>query len=161
MRRAVFLDRDGVLLDHKGSVFPGTKAALDRLKDAGFLLVMVTNQPDIATGAMDKNVLDRVNIGLGKILPLDGIRVCPHIDDDKCPCRKPKAGMLRSAGKEKEIDLSRSFMVGDRWRDISAGHEAGCVTVLIGTGYGEPFPIKPDHRVADLDTAATLILESA
>lgn len=161
MRRAVFLDRDGVLLDHNGSVFPGVRVALDRLKDAGFLLVVVTNQPDIAAGTMDKNVLHRVHVNLSAILPLDDIKICPHDDAAKCACRKPNPGMLLSAAKEHDIDISRSYIIGDRWRDISAGTNAGCQTVLVGTGYGEPFPTKPQHRVADLDAAATLILESA
>lgn len=161
MRRAVFLDRDGVLLDHNGSVFPGAKAALDRLRNEGFALVMVTNQPDISTGKMTKVTLDRVNAALVQVLPLDGIKVCPHADKDKCRCRKPQPGMITEAAQEYDLDLARSFMVGDRWRDVGAGHAAGCVTILIGTGYGEPFPVKPDHRAADLATAADIILESA
>ena len=161
MRRAVFLDRDGVLLDHNGSVFPGTKAALDRLKAEGFLLIVVTNQPDIATGKMNRDALDRVHKNLNLILPLDAILVCPHVDGDKCSCRKPKPGMILQAAKAHNIDLGHSYIVGDRWRDIGAGKEAGVQTILIGTGYGELFPVKPDFRVADLDTAVSLILENA
>ncbi len=160
MRRAVFLDRDGVLLDHSGSVFPGAKAALDKLKDT-FALILVTNQPDIATGKIKREIVDRINSSLSLVLPLDAIQVCPHVDGDACACRKPKPGMILSAAKHHDIDLSHSFMVGDRWRDISAGHSAGCTTILIGTGYGEPMPIKPDKRAADLETAVSIILESA
>ncbi len=161
MRRAVFLDRDGVLLDHNGSIFPGVKTALDRLKLAGFALIVVTNQPDVSTGKIKREILDRINGNLDLILGFDGIEVCPHTDADKCTCRKPKAGMLLRAAKKHDVDLQRSFIVGDRWRDISAGDAAGVSTILVGTGYGEPFPAKPQHRVADLDHAATLILESA
>ena len=160
MRRAVFLDRDGVLLDHSGSVFPGAKAALERLKET-FALIVVTNQPDIATGKIKREIVDRVNSSLQRILPLESIKMCPHVDADECSCRKPKPGMILTAAKNHDIDLPRSFMIGDRWRDISAGAAAGCVTILIGTAYGEPLPVKPNHRAADLDTAATIILESA
>lgn len=160
MRRAVFLDRDGVLLDHSGSVFPGVKTALDKLKDS-FALILVTNQPDIATGKIKREIVDRINSSLALVLPLDAVQVCPHVDGDGCSCRKPKSGMILSAARHHDIELSRSFMVGDRWRDISAGQAAGCTTILIGTGYGEPFPIKPVHRAADLETAVSIILESA
>lgn len=161
MRRAVFLDRDGVLLDHNGSVFPGTKSALDRLRVEGFLLIVVTNQPDIATGKMNRDALDRVHKNLSLILPLDAILVCPHVDGDKCSCRKPKPGMILQAAADHDVDLSHSTIIGDRWRDIGAGEAAGVKTILIGTGYGELFPVRPDYRAADLDTAVTHILESA
>ena len=160
MRRAVFLDRDGVLLDHNGSVFPGAKAALDRLKDT-FALIVVTNQPDVATGKIKREILDRINAAMQRVLPVERVVVCPHVDADNCSCRKPKPGMLISAAKSHDLDLPRSFMIGDRWRDISAGHAAGCTTLLIGTAYGEPMRDQPDHRAADLDTAVTIILESA
>ena len=160
MRRAVFLDRDGVLLDHNGSVIPGAKAALDRLKDT-FALIVVTNQPDVATGKIKREILDRINSAMQRVLPVESVKVCPHVDADECDCRKPKPGMLISAAKHHDLDLPRSFMIGDRWRDISAGHAAGCATILIGTAYGEPMRDKPDHRAADLDTAVTIILESA
>lgn len=161
MKRAIFLDRDGVLIDHSGSVVPGARRALLRLKDAGFVLICVTNQPDVATGKIDRAVLDRVHKALMQVLPLDALFLCPHVDADKCECRKPKPGMLIEAAAQHDIDLPRSWMVGDRWRDIGAGAAAGCTTLLIGTGYGEPFPVKPQHRCADLDTAARLIMESA
>ena len=133
---------------------------MDRLKES-FALIVVTNQPDIATGKIKREIVDRVNASLQRVLPLESIQMCPHVDADECKCRKPKPGMILSAAKHYDIDLPRSFMVGDRWRDISAGHAAGCVTILIGTAYGEPLPVKPMHRAADLDTAATIILESA
>jgi len=161
MRRAVFLDRDGVLLDHMGSIFPGVRSALEVLKNEGFLLIVVTNQPDVATGKMDKEVLRRVNNGLNMVLPLDDIIVCVHDDAAKCKCRKPKPGMLIDAAKKYDIDLPASWIIGDRWRDIGAGFAAGCRTILVGTGYGEPFPAKPDYRVADLRAATDVILERA
>jgi D-glycero-D-manno-heptose 1,7-bisphosphate phosphatase len=161
MKRAVFLDRDGVILDHSGSVFPGVKKQLDRLKDAGFFLGLATNQPDIATHKIKREIVDRVNTALQRVVPLDAIAVCPHIDADKCPCRKPKDGMLRGLAHKHGLDLPRSFMVGDRWRDITAGVTAGCTTLLIGTGYGEPFPNQPTHRAADLEIAVDIIVGTA
>lgn len=161
MKRAVFVDRDGVLLDHGGCVISGVKKQLDRLKREGFELIMVTNQPDIATGKVKKDAVNRVNANLAKVLPIDEIYMCPHVEKDGCLCQKPKPGMLLEAAQRHEIDLTRSFMVGDRWRDIGAGASAGCVTILMGTGYGEPMKDKPDHRVADMETAVDLILESA
>lgn len=158
MNRAVFLDRDGVLLDHSGSIFPGTRTALQRLKAEGLFLAVVTNQPDIATGKTTREVVDRINLNLSKVILWDTILVCPHVDGDKCECRKPKPGMLLEIGQKNSIDMANSFMIGDRWRDISAGHAAGCQTILIGTGYGEPFPVKPDHRAADLGHTADIIL---
>lgn len=161
MRRAVFLDRDGVLIDHNGSVFSGAVKQLRRLKDAGFFLGMVTNQPDIATGKITRQAVDRVNANLACVLPLDAMSVCPHVDADKCDCRKPKAGMVKAMAKVHDLDISRSFLIGDRWRDISAAYYAGCPGILIGTGYAEPFPHKPDFRAGDLEVAADFILETA
>ena len=161
MKRAVFLDRDGVLLDHNGSIFPGTRTQLDRLKSAGFFLAVVTNQPDVATGKIKREILDRIHVNMEKVLPVDSVTVCPHEDADKCKCRKPLPGMIVSTAKKYDLDIPRSFMVGDRWRDIGAGKAAGCPTVLIGTGYGEPMRDQPDHRAADMETAVNIILESA
>lgn len=158
MNRAVFLDRDGVLLDHSGSIFPGTRTALQRLKAEGLFLAIVTNQPDIATGKTTREIVDRVNLNLSKVIPWDSILVCPHIDGDKCECRKPKPRMLLEIGQKNDIDMTGSWMVGDRWRDISAGHAAGCQTVLIGTSYGEPLRDTPNHRAADLGHAVDIIL---
>lgn len=160
MKRVVFLDRDGILIDHGGIVIAGVKAELDRLKDAGFSLIVVTNQPDIAKGTLRQDVTDRIHHGLRRVLPLDDILMCPHDDLANCKCRKPKPGMLLSV---KDVDFPRSFMVGDRWRDTGAGKAAGCTTILVGTGYGELFPAtsKPDHRAADFYTATRIILESA
>ena len=167
LRRVVFLDRDGILLDlgHEGSgkgtggmVVPGAKAVLDSLKAAGFDLICVTNQPDIAKGTLRRDVTDRVHHALRRVLPLSNIIMCPHDKDADCKCRKPKPGMLLSV---KDVDYARSYMVGDRWSDVAAGEAAGCTTILVGTGYGELFPTTPQWRAADLATAAQIILESA
>ena len=173
MNRAVFLDRDGVLtcaLVRNGKAYaPVTPdememdadapAALARLKAAGFLLVVVTNQPDVARGISRREDIQKMHAILSAALPLDAWQICYHDNSDGCDCRKPKPGMLRHAALAHDIDLARSFMVGDRWRDIDAGAAAGCRTVWIDRGYNEQPPVRPaDVRVESLAAAADWIL---
>jgi D-glycero-D-manno-heptose 1,7-bisphosphate phosphatase len=143
----VFLDRDGVLnrsvyRDGVASppnslddfeLLPGVRDAVDQLKDAGYVLVVVTNQPDIARGTQSASVVDAMNEVVRRELGIDAILVCPHDDADECACRKPKPGMLLEAMERFDIDRDRSFMVGDRWRDVAAGRAAGCRTVQVGS----------------------------
>lgn len=173
MKKAVFLDRDGVLNKayvRNGKpyspdtiaemiIVPDAREALKRLRDHGFRLIVATNQPDIARGRLTGAQVDAMNGYLAERLPLDGIEVCPHDDADRCACRKPRPGLLLQAAQREAIDLSQSFMVGDRYRDIEAGHSAGCRTVLIGDGYGEAFKVQPDATVSTLTEAANWILE--
>jgi D-glycero-D-manno-heptose 1,7-bisphosphate phosphatase len=171
-RRAVFLDRDGVLnaavvrdglpypprsVDEV-EVLPGAEEACNRLRAAGFDLVVVTNQPDIARGTQTLEAVDHINNALLAALPLDEVVVCPHDDADDCDCRKPRPGMLRAAAQRRGIDLSASFMVGDRWRDVEAGIQAGCRTVFIDRDYDER-SVQADVSVADLAEAAVWILD--
>jgi D-glycero-D-manno-heptose 1,7-bisphosphate phosphatase len=107
------------------------------LKAAGFRTIVVTNQPDVGAGRQTRHAVECIHRYLREQLALDDIRVCYHVDGDACACRKPKPGMLLGAAAEWCVDLSRSFMVGDRWRDIDAGRAAGCRTVLVGRGYEE------------------------
>ena len=172
---AVFLDRDGVLNEaivRNGRPYSprdpseliiteGACAALEELKREGFLLIVATNQPDIARGKASRVDVDKINAQLAAILPLDAIEVCEHDDQAQCDCRKPKPGMILRAQQKLDIDLARSFMVGDRWRDIEAGRRAGCRTVLIGEGYGEPFPCAPTVKVGSLPRAASWIIEQS
>jgi D-glycero-D-manno-heptose 1,7-bisphosphate phosphatase len=172
---AVFLDRDGVLNEaiiRNGKPYPprglselvitrGAGGALDELKGGGFLLIVVTNRPDVARGNVTRAEVDRVNAQLASILPLDSIEVCEHDDRDQCDCRKPKPGMIIRAREKFGVNLARSFMVGDRWRDIEAGRRAGCRTVLIGDGYGESFPRPPTTHFASLPVAASWIVEQS
>jgi transaldolase len=173
MKRAVFLDRDGVLnepLVRDGKPYPPrdpgefrirseAAAALGRLKDRGFLLIVVTNQPDVARGAQQRSAVEEMNRSLVAALPLDDCLVCWHDDADGCRCRKPRPGLLLQAAERFGIDLTRSFLIGDRWRDIDAGSAAGCRTVLIDLGYRERPPSNaPDAKVASLDAAAAWIL---
>lgn len=169
--RAVFLDRDGVLnrtvvragkpyppatLDEV-EFLPGVRPALERLRQAGFLLVVVTNQPDVGRGVTPKEVVDAINARLRQELPLDDVRVC-YEGDEGCPNRKPNPGMLLAAAAEHGIDLADSFMVGDRWRDVEAGRRAGCAAVFIDYGYQEQQPDSPDHVCSSLAEAADWIL---
>lgn len=172
MSRAVFLDRDGVLnraVARNGrphppatldafEILPGVPQALERLRAAGFLLIVVTNQPDVTTGVQDRAVVDAMHDMLRDELGLDDIRTCFHVDADGCACRKPRPGMLLAAARERNIDLARSIMVGDRWRDVAAGRAAGCRTVFIDNGWQERRPDAPDHTVGSLDEAAAVIL---
>lgn len=167
---AVFLDRDGVLnaapvRDGKPyppqsvaelTIVPDAPAALARLKAAGYRLVVVTNQPDVAKGRQRREVVEAINAALAAALPIDEFRVCYHDDDDRCACRKPEPGMILQAP---EHELGRSVLVGDRWRDIEAAKRAGLrAAVLIDHGYAEAMRSAPDHRVASLAQAVDWIL---
>ncbi|MFZ0958494.1 MAG: HAD-IIIA family hydrolase [Candidatus Sulfotelmatobacter sp.] len=174
-RRAVFLDRDGVInrafvRDGKSfppstlqelEVLPGVPEALRELKQHGYKLLVVTNQPDVARGKQSQQMIDAMHQALSAQLPIDDIFVCYHTDQDKCDCRKPMPGMLLEAARKHNIDLAASFMVGDRWRDIEAGYNAGCKTILIDYGYSEKSPAyAPDLRVGSLREAADWIIGS-
>jgi D-glycero-D-manno-heptose 1,7-bisphosphate phosphatase len=171
--RAVFLDRDGVLdrafvagdkphppvsVDQL-EILPGVREALAALKAKGLLLVVVTNQPDVARGTIRRDVVEAINAELMQQLPLDDIRVCYHDDPDNCDCRKPRPGMLLQAAEKFGIDLSASFMVGDRMKDVEAGKRAGCQTILIDLGYAEPRTTEPDNVARSIDEAARWILD--
>ena len=169
---AIFLDRDGVinraiLRDGRphppGSlaalaILPGVEEALARLKEAGYDLVVVTNQPDVARGTTPRTLVDSINETLRQLLPLDSIRTCFHDSADDCLCRKPKPGMLLAAAEEMDLDLSASYMIGDRWRDMEAGRRAGCRTFFIDYSYEEPRPENQDYVVGSLLEAAQIIL---
>lgn len=171
-RRAVFLDRDGVIIRavvrdgrpfavtsaEAVEVLPDVPGALARLHDAGFVLVVVTNQPEVARGTLTLGTLDRMHAQLRAALPLDDVRMCPHDDADRCPCRKPEPGMLLDAARDHHLDLPGSFIVGDRWRDIEAGRRAGCTTIFVDRGYRERQPDEPDAVVRSLGEAADWIL---
>lgn len=170
--KAVFLDRDGVInraLVREGKPYapatpaeleipPGTSDALVRLKELGFLLIVVTNQPDVARGKQSREAVQEIHEILSKQLPLDSFLACYHDDADGCTCRKPKPGLLLRAAREHGIDLGQSFLIGDRWRDIDAGLAAGCRTVWIDYGYCERGPtVPPDRRVFSLAEAVEWI----
>jgi D-glycero-D-manno-heptose 1,7-bisphosphate phosphatase len=175
LRQAVFLDRDGVLNEavvRNGKPFapaslselqipPGTKDALIRLKEQEFLLLVITNQPDVSRGIQKREVVEEINRYLQSKLPLDDIFTCYHDNLDACDCRKPEPGLVLRAAEQYGIDLQRSFMAGDRWRDIDAGARAGCKTVWIDRGYDERRPtVAPDVRVTSLPEAVDWILRN-
>ncbi len=171
-RRAVFLDRDGVLnradvrarrphppnsVEHL-EVLPGVPAALDRLRRRGFLLLVVTNQPDVARGDQSRANVDALNAALARKLPLDDVLVCFHDDADRCDCRKPLPGLLLRGAERYGVELATSFLVGDRWRDVEAGRRAGVRTVFIDYDYDERRPEPPaDATVGDLTAAVDWI----
>jgi D-glycero-D-manno-heptose 1,7-bisphosphate phosphatase len=171
-RAAVFLDRDGVLNEavvRDGRPFPpdslatlricsGVPESLEALRAAGYRLIVVTNQPDVGAGRQQQGTVEAIHQHMRGALPLDDVRVCYHTDAHGCQCRKPKPGMLLDAAAAWEIDLRRSFMVGDRWRDIEAGRAAGCRTILIGSGYAERPATGFDHQVESLLDASRVIL---
>jgi D-glycero-D-manno-heptose 1,7-bisphosphate phosphatase len=173
MRRAVFLDRDGVInravvRDGKPyppdslaalEILPGVAEALERLRAAGFLNVVVTNQPDVATGKQRREVVDAMHALLRERLALDAVKACFHSGAEGCACRKPRPGMLLEAARELGIELAASYMIGDRWRDVGAGQAAGCRTCyFVDLQYAEKRPEKPYVAVKSLPEAAGLIV---
>ena len=173
-QRAVFLDRDGVInraLTRDGKpypptnpgefeILPGVAEACATLKAAGFLLIVATNQPDVGRGTLKEETVETMHAFMCRQLPIDRVEVCYHPGQGQsdCDCRKPRPGMLLRAARELGIDLARSWMVGDRWRDIDCGHAAGCRTILIERGYEEDLRQPPDYRVRSLREASELIL---
>ena len=191
-RRAIFLDRDGVVVEDVGPVvgsdqlrvIPGVPEALRRLHDAGFVLLLTTNQSVVARGLITEAQLEAIHAELGRLLvagggpTLDASYYCPHHPNAtlpayrvECACRKPRSGMLHRGRDEYAVDLSASYMIGDRLTDIIAGAKAGCRTILVETGKHEDPPIqtsepldlsiRPDRTCADLGAAADWILANA
>jgi D-glycero-D-manno-heptose 1,7-bisphosphate phosphatase len=172
LRPAVFLDRDGVIVipefrDRRSfaprrladfRVYPDAAVSLQRLRSAGFLLAVVTNQPDVGNGLIPRSEVDAMHEILRRDLSVDIVKACFHGADERCECRKPKPGMILEAANELGIDLPRSYMVGDRKGDVEAGHAAGCTTVFIDLGYAEAAPEAPDHVVRSIAEAADVII---
>lgn len=169
----MFIDRDGVInrsIVRNGrpyppddaatlEILPGVPEALVELRAAGFLNIVFTNQPDVATGRQRREVVEAMHARLIRELALDAVKVCYHVDADRCGCRKPKPGMLLEAAADHQIDLGLSYVVGDRWRDIAAGQAAGCrAAFFIDYGYREQRPAAPFTAADSLIAAARLIL---
>ncbi len=166
-RRAIFLDRDGVLIEtavrnrrpyavtapQDVRIIDGVTEACRELSRLGFLLVLVTNQPDVARGKISRAFVDETNMALAETIGLDDVEVCDHDDVDDCDCRKPRPGLLMRAAEKLSVDLGSSILVGDRWRDVEAGRNAGCKTVFIDCGYDEKMPEAPDHIAKSLPEA--------
>jgi len=185
MRRAVFLDRDGTIIEDDGyisevsriRVFPWSAEAIRRLRDAGFLIVVVTNQAGVARGFFDEPFIGEAHRHLDALLASQGARIdayyyCPHHPEGVvtpyarvCDCRKPAPGMIAKAASDLDIDVAGSFVVGDKWLDIELAQRAGAAAVLVRTGYGQaaeaerPARIQPVPVVDTLLDAAAWILE--
>ena len=175
--RAVFLDRDGVInkpIIREGKpyapdtlaefeILPGVLEVCRKIKQAGFLLLVATNQPDVGRGTVPLQAVEEIHQFMRQQLPIDRIEVCYHpgYSDAECDCRKPKPGLLLRAARELSIDLARSWMVGDRWRDIDCGKAAGCRTVFIDWHYNEALRAPPDFRVSNISEAAEVILQNS
>jgi D-glycero-D-manno-heptose 1,7-bisphosphate phosphatase len=173
MKRAVFLDRDGVLIqsiNREGKpyppkvvsevkILPGVMEALELLRSANFELIVVTNQPDVARGTSTIKEVNEINAHISNLLNLQKFYICYHEDSDQCDCRKPKPGLLTQAAIDLDIELTTSYMVGDRWRDIGAGQEAGCSSYFIDYKYDEPEPKSSFITVTSLLGAVEHILE--
>jgi len=141
-------------------ILPGVAATCAKLKQAGYLLIVATNQPDVGRRTLKKEIVEAIHAEMCRQLPIDRVEVCYHPGQgaSDCDCRKPKPGMLLRAAKALGIDLAQSWMVGDRWRDMDCGHAAGCRTIFIDRGYTEALKQQPNFRAKNLLEAAEIIL---
>ncbi len=145
MKLGVFIERDGVLnqvrVERQHQVSPLTLdefhvnqeavVLLNKLKAAGLVLIATTNQPGLSRGYQNRREMDRMHDQMRRLLPLDDMMVCPHDETDRCPCRKPKPGLLVEAAFKWKLDLDRSFVISDKWQDAEAARTAGCTSLLI------------------------------
>ena len=175
MKKAVFLDRDGVIVvpelrNGRGYAprhledyrfYHDAHGSLCRLKNAGFLLVVVTNQPDVGNGLISRGVIDEMHARLVRELPVDAVKTCIHSQDENCACRKPAPGLLLEAIREFDLSARHCFMIGDRASDILAGKTVGCRAIFIERGYTEPKPQNADFTVASMADAADVVLRQS
>jgi len=178
-RRAVFLDRDGVLnraVVRDGHPFPPSGveafelhddviAGCARLKAANFLLVVITNQPDVGRGRQNRETVEAMHLKMQSALPsLDRIEICYHAGKrygDPCDCRKPRPGLILRAAAELKIDLAASYVIGDRWRDVDCAHAAGCRAIFIQRDYEERLRELPHFTVQNFNDAVNALLRDA
>ncbi|HEY8217634.1 MAG TPA: HAD family hydrolase [Acidimicrobiia bacterium] len=179
-RPAVFLDRDGVINEvvtvdgvprsprtvDELEVVADAARLLTAVRDAGYLVIVVTNQPEIARGVISASAVERIHAELESRLPIDAVYCCPHDTGDGCSCRKPAPGMLLTAATDHSVDLGRSWLIGDRWVDVAAARAAGVTPILIDrpwswdrTSSGDaPRGLDPDSHAPDLAAAVAAIL---
>lgn len=169
MKKAVFLDRDGIINNiivrdnnpfsprsfGEFELIHGIEVPLYSFRGRGFLNIIVTNQPDVSRRLLPIDELNKMHALIIERLPVDDIMICPHDDADNCNCRKPKAGMLVYAAEKWDINIKESYLVGDSWRDIEAGKAVGCKTILLDMPYNQE--VRSDHRVIDLMGAMALV----
>jgi D-glycero-D-manno-heptose 1,7-bisphosphate phosphatase len=172
MKKAVFLDRDGVVNESlvvdgiprppksiaDVVIIEGVIQGIELLVSHGFVPVVVTNQPDVARGSATRSQINGINSFIGRSTGIKYFYTCFHDDIDLCVCRKPAPGLLFNASKELDLDLINSFLVGDRWRDITAGQAAGCKTFFIDYSYSEKLPQKPFKKVSSFLEAVRIII---
>jgi D-glycero-D-manno-heptose 1,7-bisphosphate phosphatase len=173
---AVFLDRDGVINRtfirngfpyppaslEEVELLPGTIKAVEKLVKAGYWIFGITNQPDVARGTQSRDVVESIHALILARLPIQEILACYHDDSDHCECRKPKPGLIVQAAKKYALDLSRSWMVGDRWKDIAAGRAAGVKTIFVDYHYAEPYQDFPaTFTIEDTQVLASIILKGS
>ena len=174
MLKAVFLDRDGVLNKNivrdggyyspkkfsEFEIMPDAAVSCDALKNAGYILVVVTNQPDVGRQLVTKEEVESMHDLLRERLPIDHIEVCYHPGQglSDCTCRKPQPGMLIAASDKLGIDLAKSWMIGDRAVDFECGHKAGCATIFVGSDYSQEAVVQPQFKLNTLAEAAAVIL---
>ena len=172
MKSAVFLDRDGVVnLAYTRSgkpyppkdlsqlvILPDVKESVKKLTKYGFVIIVVTNQPDISNGNSNYEIVNALHKEIASLTGIENFYVCPHIDSDNCKCRKPKPGLLLKAAEDLNLDVKKSYMVGDRWRDVGAGQSAGCKNFFIDYDYSEKRPVEPFVTVSSLLQATEIIL---
>ena len=172
MVEAVFLDRDGVInrgyvKDGKSyaprsikdfKLLPHAVSSIQRLMESGFLVIVITNQPDINNGLVTFDEVDVMHTLLRKNTQITDIFVCPHSQLENCDCRKPKPGMLIDAARKYNIDLTKSFMIGDRATDIEAGLQAGCRTIFLNRNYKESRPKHQEKTFTSINSATKFII---
>ena len=172
MKKAVFLDRDGVVnkalvvngkpysprLVEEVEIIPGVAQSVLELKKEGFEIIVITNQPDIARKKVTTEIIKEIHDFIKKETGITEFYFCPHDDIDSCKCRKPKDGLITQAATDLKIDLNQSFLVGDRWKDITAGQIAGCKCFFINENYSENMPSMPYTEVKSLKDATWKIL---
>jgi len=170
--KCVFLDRDGVLNESlvisgkpyaptqksEFKITNGSIDAINKIKKKGFLTIIVTNQPDLVTGKLEKHTLDFFHKKLITLMPIDDIFICAHVDRDKCSCRKPKPGLIFKAASKYNINLSKSYMIGDRWRDVDCAKEAGLRSIFIDHRYNEKLNNVPDFTIFTIRDAINCIV---
>jgi D-glycero-D-manno-heptose 1,7-bisphosphate phosphatase len=170
--KAVFLDRDGVLNKAKVvlnkpyppsnleemEILPGVHEGIELLRHAGFKLIVITNQPDVSRGTADINLVNTMNNYILSELGIDEIKCCFHDDSDNCSCRKPKAGMIYEAEKKWNLDLTLSYLIGDRWRDIETAKNTDITTILIDNQYDEK-KVNANFECNNFEEAVNFILK--
>jgi D-glycero-D-manno-heptose 1,7-bisphosphate phosphatase len=177
-RRAIFLDRDGVInraVVRNGRPYPPARvedfelhedvvAGCAQLKTANFLLVVITNQPDVGRGKQSRETVESMHLKMRSALPLDRIEICYHAGErygEPCDCRKPQPGLILRAAAELKIDLRASYVIGDRWRDVDCARAAGCRAIFIQRGYEESLREAPDFTVTNFSDAVNTVLHDA